>query len=155
MSRRYLACKLEAWHSVILILCLPFLLYAFNCLCLLFLPAEDFLSPCILSQHVYSFPISSFFASWYARKSFLHMCLPSIMYPRCLALPPHSVWVILPRTVPWCSARTLWTTLRSEQGSLSVYVPPAAQPKTLSIALAPTLLSRATKASAPIITLWP
>lgn len=81
------------------------------------------------------------------------MCFSCIMYSRCLALPPHSVWVILARAVPWCSALTLWTTLLSEPESLSVCAPLAAQPKSLSVALVPVLPLNQAKGLAPTIVL--
>jgi len=88
-------------------------------------------------------------------KSRLHVCLPSVMCSRCLALHPRSVWVIPPRAVLWCSAQTLWTILCSEPGSKSVYAPPAAQPQTLPTAPAPTPTLSLTKASTPSIALAP
>lgn len=104
----------------------------------------------ILFQHVSSLPALSYVFPWYVNPSF-HMCVPSVMHSRCLALPPRSVWMILPRAVPWCSALTLWIILLSEPGSLSVCVPPAARPQSLPIAQAPNLPLSPAEASAQTI----
>lgn len=122
-------------------LCLPFLgyflWYSFSALlffcslphegkCLLVLTSEDVKSPCCSFNLLSPYPIQLFY-----------MWIPSFMNSRCLALPPRTVWVILQRVVPWCSALTLWTIPQSDPESLSVCAHPAAQPKILPIALAP------------------
>ncbi len=107
------------------------------------LPDDDFISLC--------FGMSFFYLSSLVlikSKFLLHICIIFVIYSRCLAPPPHSVWVILPRAVPWYSALTLWTIPLSEPGSLSVHVPSATQPRTLPIASAPTLAMSSTQAFA-------
>lgn len=71
----------------------------------------------------------------------------SMCPPRCLVLPRHSVWVILPRVVLWCSAPTLWTIRPSNPESPLPYVSPTAQLK--SLPPPPKLALNPAKASCP------
>lgn len=74
-------------------------------------------------------------------------CAPPPSLLRCLVLPQHSIWVILPRAVLWCSAPTLWTIRPLDPESPSPYVFPAAQLK--SSTPPPKLALNPAKASCP------